>query len=254
MNDIYTSFAGVYDKLMEDVPYEKWAEFITSKYEATGLISKIVCDLGCGTGRLTTLLAEKGYDMIGIDVSPDMLDVARNRKSRSEILYLCQDMREFELFGTVGMIVSACDCINYITDRRELKKVFRLANNYLEKSGLFIFDFHTEHYYKNVLGNRTYAANFEDASYIWENYYDSSSCKNEYYLTIFAKSGEKYDKHEEIHVQRGYTLETIKKLMEEAGLEYVQAFDSYTERSAKADSERITVIARERFQPGKHYE
>ena len=254
MSEMYSSFATVYDSFMDDIPYEKWADMILKKYRAAGIDSNITAELGCGTGRLTRLLSDAGLDMIGIDISPEMLDIAKSRDKSEKTLYLCQDMREFELFGTAGLIVSACDCINYITDLRDLKKVFRLVNNYLEPNGMFIFDFHTEHYYRDILGNGTFAANREDASFIWENSYSRRTCINEYYLTVFAKEKELYRKFEELHVQRGYTLETIKRLIEEAGLGFEAAYDNYSDAKPKATSERITVIARERYQPGKHYE
>ncbi|MBP5183809.1 MAG: class I SAM-dependent methyltransferase [Lachnospiraceae bacterium] len=254
MNDTYTSFAAVYDSFMNDIPYKKWADFVTAKYRQSGIRSKLACDLGCGTGRLTRLLAKRGFDMIGVDVSPEMLDIAKEKDDVTSTLYLCQDMREFELFGTVGTIVSACDCVNYITDMRDLKRVFRLVNNYLEPRGLFVFDFHTEHYYRDILANNTFAANYEDASFIWENEYDKKTGKNSYFLTVYAKEGEAYRRFEELHIQRGYTLETIKKLIEDAGLEFEGAFDDYGEAPATPDSKRITVVAREKFCPGKHYE
>ncbi len=252
--DAYTSLAAVYDSFMDDVPYKKWADFIKKKYEHSGINSRLLCDLGCGTGKLTRELKARGFDMIAVDVSPDMLEVAREQDPGTDTLYLCQDMREFELFGTVGTIVSVCDCINYITDTRELKRVFRLVNNYLEPRGLFIFDFHTEHYYRDVLADNTFARNLDNASFIWENEYDKRSGKNSYYLTIYAGDGENYKRFEELHIQRGYTLEQIKKLIEEAGLEFEAALDDYGEKAPGPDSERITVIAREKFCPGKHYE
>jgi SAM-dependent methyltransferase len=255
MNDAYSSLAAVYDAFMEDVPYGKWAGFIEKQFKAAKIKSRLACDLGCGTGRLTRELSKKGFDMIAVDISPEMLDIAREHDDTGTTLYLCQDMREFELFGTVGTICSACDCINYITDVRELKSVFRLVNNYLEPRGLFVFDFHTEHYYRDILACNTFAGNLDEASFIWENEYEPRSGKNSYFLTIFAKEGgETYRKHEELHIQRSYTLEMIKKLIQEAGLEFEAAYDDYSSAPPTEESSRITVVAREKFCPGKHYE
>ncbi len=253
MAEAYSSFASVYDSFMDDIPYEEWAAFIREQIKKYGVKSRLVCDLGCGTGKLTALLRDQGFDMIGVDLSAEMLDIAR--EDGEGILYLCQDMREFELFGTVGTIVSACDCVNYVADPEELKKVFRLVNNYLESRGLYIFDFHTKYYYEEVLGCNNFADNRDNASIIWENWYDDETRINEYNITIYSqlKNGD-YRRFEETHVQRAYTAEEITELLKEAGLELLAMHDSYSAEAPTAESERITVIARECFQPGKHYE
>jgi 2-polyprenyl-3-methyl-5-hydroxy-6-metoxy-1,4-benzoquinol methylase len=113
---------------------------------------------------MTELLAKAGYDMIGIDNAEDMLDIAMDKKAESEldILYLLQDMREFELYGTVRAVVSICDSINYITEEEDLLEVFRLANNYLDPKGIFVFDFNTVYKYRAVLGNQTIAEDREE--------------------------------------------------------------------------------------------
>lgn len=268
MSETYGSFATVYDSFMDDVPYEKWCEFITAALKSENIPDGLVLDLGCGTGRLTRLLADAGYDMIGVDNSPEMLDMAQQagknagsietsgKKTKTpEILYLCQDMREFELYGTVRAVVSACDCINYILDKRELKKVFTLVNNYLESRGAFIFDFHTEHYYKDVLADNVFADDREEAAFIWNNFFDAKRRLNEYDLTVFAKRDDNlYDRFTETHIQRAYTADEIEKLLTDVGMECVAMYDSYTRRKPGPNTERITVLAREKYQKGKHYE
>lgn len=119
--DAYTSFAAVYDMFMDNIPYEEWCEYLTSLLQENGVLDGLLLDLGCGTGSLTELLAKKGYDMIGVDISGDMLQLAMEKRERSgaDILYLLQDMREFELFGTVRAVVSICDSMNYI-DRKSV--------------------------------------------------------------------------------------------------------------------------------------
>ena len=136
----YTSFASVYDTFMDNVPYEEWGEYIHGMLCERGITAGIVLDLGCGTGSMTEILAGFGYDMIGVDNSEEMLEIAREKqiKSGHEILYLLQDMREFELYGTVGAVFSICDSLNYITEPEELKQVFRWVNNYLDPGGIFI--------------------------------------------------------------------------------------------------------------------
>ncbi len=171
--EAYTSFAAVYDTFMDNVPYEEWNEYICMLLGEHGIEEGIVLDLGCGTGTMTELLAERGYDMIGVDNSEDMLEIAREKQlqSGSEILYLQQDMREFELYGTVRAVVSVCDSINYITEEDELLQVFCLVNNYLDPEGIFIFDFNTEYKYRELLGDQTFAESRDECIFIWDNYY-----------------------------------------------------------------------------------
>ena len=185
--EAYTSFAKVYDTFMDNVPYEEWAEYLAELLQEYDIEDGLVLDLGCGTGSLTEILATKGYDMIGADGSAEMLEIAMEKKAQSghDILYLLQDMREFELYGTVRAVVSVCDCVNYITDEKELEQVFRLVNNYLDPEGIFIFDFNTEYKYKEILGEQTIAEDREDCSFIWDNYYYEDESMNEYELTLF---------------------------------------------------------------------
>ena len=170
--DAYTSFAAVYDTFMDNIPYEEWKAYLEELLTEYHVQDGLVLDLGCGTGTMTELLAADGYDMIGVDNSEEMLEIARDKQIQSGhgILYLLQDMREFELYGTVRAVFSICDSLNYITDPQELKQVFRLVNNYLDPGGIFIFDFNTEYKYREVLGDQTIAESREECSFIWDNY------------------------------------------------------------------------------------
>ena len=246
--DAYSSFAEVYDTFMDNVHYEEWAEYLAAILREYGIEDGLVLDLGCGTGSMTEKMAAKGYDMIGVDNSGEMLEIAMEKKEKSgwDILYLMQDMREFELYGTVRGVISACDSVNYITDEKELEQVFRLVNNYLDPKGIFIFDFNTEYKYREVLGNQTIAEDRDDCSFIWENYYYEDQQMNEYELTLFIKEEkELYRKYQELHLQRAYTLDVMKELIAWAGLEYVTAYDAYTMDPPHEKSERICVVARE---------
>lgn len=133
----YENFARVYDELMDNVPYEEWAQFILNLLQDRKITEGLVLELGCGTGKMMTLLGKAGFDMIGVDNSVEMLQIAREKTSQ-DFLYLLQDMREFELYGTVKAVISVCDSVNYITKKEELRKVFQLVNNYLDPEGLFI--------------------------------------------------------------------------------------------------------------------
>ena len=259
--DSYQDFAYVYDEFMDETPYEMWCKRIQSLIEKYGVSKPVrnsgdileseknlVVDLGCGTGTLTEMLYEKGYDMVGVDNSDSMLSVAMEKKqlSGSEILYLLQDMRELELYSTVGTVVSVCDSINYILEEEELLEVFKLVNNYLYPGGIFVFDFNTDYKYGQVIGDTTIAENRDDCSFIWENYYDEESAINEYEVTIFVKEEDDlFRKFTETHFQKGYTAKQMAKLIERAGMELVVMKDADTDGDITDESERIYVVAKE---------
>ncbi|MDE6893565.1 MAG: class I SAM-dependent methyltransferase, partial [Lachnospiraceae bacterium] len=208
----------------------------------------LVLDLGCGTGTLTELLYQKGYDMIGVDYSEEMLGIALEKKesSGSEILYLCQDMRELDLYSTVGTVVCVCDSVNYLLEKDEVEETFALVNNYLYPGGLFIFDFNTVYKYEKVIGDAVIAENRDACSFIWENYYHGEERLNEYDLTIFVQEeGELFRRFTETHFQRGYTLEEMKGFVEKAGMEIVLVLDADTRKEPEEKSERIYIAARE---------
>lgn len=245
--EAYTDFAYVYDTLMDNTPYEKWCEQVTAILQRHGIKEELVLDLGCGTGTLTELLAKKGYDMIGIDVSEEMLERAIEKREESglPILYLLQDMREFELYGTVKAVVSVCDSLNYLLEDEDVIETFRLVNNYLDPEGIFIFDFNTVHKYRDVIGDATIAENRDECSFIWENFYHEEERINEYDVTFFVKEGELFRRFEETHYQKGYTAEEMKAFLEEAGLQFVSMCDSDTQKDVTDDTERICMVARE---------
>lgn len=242
----YTGFAGIYDEFMDNVPYDEWTEYLHGLLMRYGVTDGILCELGCGTGKVTRRLAKIGYDMIGIDNSPDMLNIARSREKPGDqsILYLEQDMREFELYGTVAGVVSICDSMNYILSVRDLNKVFRLVNNYLDPGGIFIFDMNTLHYYRDVLQDRVICDNRDDCSLIWENSYEARSGRNRFDLTIFRREdGDLFGKYEETHFQRAYALKDVRNALEEAGLKVLDTVRAFTEKKASEKDERVYFIA-----------
>ncbi|SEL04194.1 Methyltransferase domain-containing protein [Pseudobutyrivibrio ruminis] len=243
--EAYTGFATVYDRYMDNIPYDDWAQNIKVLFEKYNMPMEIVCDLGCGTGQMTRRLKEMGYDMIGIDVSYDMLMEAMSQEDSDGILYLCQDMRSFELYGTVGAVISLCDSMNYLADTDELLQVCKLANNYLDPKGLFIFDMKTDSYYKK-LGTGTIAENREEGSFIWENEYNPDTRDNYYYLTIYEENEEgTFDRFEEEHMQHAFTVDEVKDAIKESGLELLQVLDVSTMEAPTEDSDRLYFIARE---------
>lgn len=253
--EAYTSFAVVYDTFMDNVPYEEWGEYLHGLLLEYGVEDGLILDLGCGTGTMTEILASKGYDMTGVDFSEEMLDIAMQKRTKSghDILYLMQDMREFELYGTVRAIVSVCDSMNYLTEDGDLEQVFRLANNYLDPGGLFIFDMNTEYKYREMLGDQTIAEERENCSFIWDNYYYEEEKINEYQLSLFVedpvlseKTGQDIcRKFQEMHYQRAYSLAEVKAALEVGGMEFIAAYDAFTRNPVHQESERMYIIARE---------
>ncbi len=259
---MYGSFASVYDPFMEDMDYSGWKDFIVRRLKENGIRDGLVCELGCGTGTMTELLASAGYDMIGIDSSVDMLEAAQEKKIASghDILYLEQDMRDFELYGTVRAIVSFFVCMIYLLVDDDLLETFRWVNIYLDAEGVFLFDMNTEEKYRRI-GESTIAEKRKEGSFIWQNSYDEKEKINEYDLTLFLPENDgiqrpgNYDdweeddrifrKTEEVHLERAYPPETVIRILEEAGMRFETMYDSYTDRAATEESQRIVYLARE---------
>lgn len=247
--DAYSHLSKVYDQFMDNIPYDEWCKYIVRLLERDGIKDGLVLELGCGTGQVTRRLKNAGFDMIGVEISEEMLSVAIENESEG-ILYLCQDMREFELYGTVRAVVSICDSMNYITENEDITNVFKLVNNYLDPKGIFIFDLNTRSYYSKI-GDSVIAENRENASFIWENNYYPDEAVNEYNMTLFLEDENgKYDKFTETHIQRAYSFEEIKSSFEEAGLELLTCYNAFTEEKVESDEamemcDRVYFVARE---------
>lgn len=254
---MYSDFAWIYDECMDNVPYGEWAEFLLKIFSEHGFLEGIVADLGCGTGEMTGRLADAGYDMIGVDSSEEMLEIAREKEYDKEgmpILYLHQDLREMELYGTVGAFVSVCDTMNYLTTKKELTQVFRLVNNYLERDGLFIFDMKSTRYYREVLGEHTRVEQLEDGTLIWENSFEEKTGRNEYALTIYLENEDGlYERSEEEHVQQAYSIEDVKQCLLTAGMEFVTVYADYSDEPGTEEAMRLVFVAKEGFQKNKKY-
>ena len=243
----YTGFAGVYDRFMEDVPYEQWRDIIVKELKNALIQDGLLLDLGCGTGTLTRMLADEGYDMIGVDGSEEMLMEAREKTDGTDILYLCQDMRAFELYGTVRAVVSTCDTMNYLLTRSDFIQTVRLVNNYLDPGGLFIFDLNTLYKFREVMGNTTIAESGEDASFIWDNFFDEETGRNEYDLTLFIRREDGlFERQIEVHEEQGYSTEEVMGFLAAGGMEFVRVFDADTGGEPTDTSEKIFFVARER--------
>lgn len=234
---------------MEDVPYEDWAKYIEEIFKINNFTCNSLLDLGCGTGSICSIFAKKGYEVIGVDLSQDMLSIANEKayENNLNILYLNQDMTEFELYGTVDTILSLCDSLNYILEEEELLHTFTLVNNYLNPNGLFIFDLNTEYKFKDLLSNNVFAESKEKEAYIWENFYDEDEKINIYTTNFFIKDEKSnlYERVEEVHYQKAYDIEKVSELLKKAGLKLLNVYDAFTLSEPNEKSERIYFVAME---------
>ena len=218
---------------VDNLPIPLFLKFVEMSAQPDANLDKVAIGIDIRGGRSFARLAEE-------------LDVLKEKEIPHEILYLEQDMREFELYGTVRAIVSVCDCMNYITEEEDLLTVFKLVNNYLDPDGIFIFDMNTPYKYREILGNTTIAENREEGSFIWENEFDEETGINVYDLTLFLpREDGLYERDEEIHYQKAYEPEKIRELLEKAGLIPLAVYDAYTKDAPKPDSGRLTFVARE---------
>lgn len=244
-NEIYGGFASVYDLFMDNIPYDEWFTGLQRLLEEYGVCDGIVVELACGTGEMTKRFAKAGYDMIGVDQSPEMLQEAR-QKCPSEVLLLCQDMRELDLYGSAAAMICVCDGMNYLCSPEGLQQVFHRVWTFLEEGGVFIFDMKTAWFYREVLGNRTFTDNREAASYIWENEYDNGSGVNEYLLTVYELVDDERDlfrRTDEVHRQRAYDREKVDQYLREQGFRHVDIAGDLSGRMPTGQDERVYFIA-----------
>lgn len=242
----YEAFASVYDLFMEEVEYEKWLRHIHAVWDRLGLQPRTILDLGCGTGSILLPLAKEGFQMIGVDISPEMLAEA-DRKAAAEGLSVqlaCQDMTELDLGQKADCILSLCDCMNYLTEDGQLEEAFQSIAKHMEKGSLFLFDMNTEYKFQEVLGQNAFGSAEESAAYIWENDYDAGEKINEYYVSFFIEQENGlYKRVEEYHYERAYSMEEVEKSLQAAGMELLAVYDGYRFAAPNAKSERLLFAA-----------
>lgn len=243
MGKQYSSVAGVYDALNSDFDYEAYADYIQGqikKHQKTD--TSLVLDLACGTGKMTFLLRERGYDMTGVDISEDMLSMARDisyEKDINDILWLCQKMQDFELYGTVDACACCLDSLNYLTKKSDLDRCLALVHNYLIPDGVFVFDVNTPYRFKNAYAQNAYILECENALLAWQNDYNEKSRLCKFYLTLFEENEDgSYSRSDEVQTERCYSKKQICDALARAGFEILSIHGDLNGKSAEETDEK----------------
>jgi ubiquinone/menaquinone biosynthesis C-methylase UbiE len=251
---MYGKFARIYDKVMRGVDYPTWADYVMNLSARFGFESSRICDLACGTGSLALELADRGCEVTGVDGSADMLAQARVKAEvagHEDIVFEQGDLRSFNLEKKFPLVTCLYDSVNYLTSEEDVQSCFRQACGHVLPGGGFIFDITTEF---NIIANfadYTFAENFDDFSYIWENRYDLVNKLIVSDVTIFHKDEDRFYKVTETHRQKIYSTGRMEELAKEAGFEILGAFDGFTLDSPGPRVERVHFVCRRPLKPRK---
>jgi ubiquinone/menaquinone biosynthesis C-methylase UbiE len=243
---MYQNFAAVYDNLMCDVDYEKRTDYLYKLFKKYGKIPTLLLDVACGTGGFSNCFANKGIEVIGVDISEEMLSIAREETAMqgNDILYLCQSAQELDLYGTVDGAVCCLDSLNHITDYRTFCKALERISLFLEADSIFIFDLNTEYKHKEVLGDNIFVIDNDDVYCVWANKFNKKDCSVDIALDFFVKEDGAYYKTSEEFSERAYSETQIESALKKAGLEIVEIFDDMTTKPLKNNSERAVYVTR----------
>ena len=244
----YSRFAAAYDQIMENVDYTRWTNYMEDLFAFYDYHPKRVLDLACGTGSVTVPLTQRGYQMWGLDRAEEMLEWARQKakKTGEHIEFVQGDMRTFTLPIPFDAVLCLYDSINYAANLTELGQVFERVFDVLEPEGLFIFDITTERNIVQHFHFQTFAENEDAFSYIWKNIYSHRDKVCRTFLTFFLKEpdSDSYTKHEEVHIQKIYEVDEVKKLLSKKGFKMLAGYDAFTFNRWHRHSDRINFVAR----------
>ena len=248
---MYDLIAPIYDKINGELDYVAWADFIEENIRRYNpdMKTELVLDLGCGTGRMTLELGRRGYDMTGVDLSPEMLDLARDAAEEAglsdKMLWLLQDITDFELYGTVELAVSCLDTLNHLTDAADLRRCLSLVHNYLVPDGLFVFDINGKGKFENIYADNSYVMEEDGSVCVWQNSYNPKTRLCDFFITLFEEDEDgRYNRYDELQTERMYTIRTMKKMLTECGFEFIGAYSDFDFGEATDASERIYITAR----------
>lgn len=242
----YGSFAEYYDSLTSNVDYRKTAEYVSDILNENGINKGILLDLACGTGTMSLIMAQKGYDVIGVDNSPEMLGEAREKalEAGEDILFLCQDMCSIDLYGTVDCTVCLLDSLNHLESKEELLETFKRVSLFTVPGGLFVFDVNTEYKHKYVLGDNTFVYDNDDVYCVWQNEYDDESKTVEIFLDFFQEENGLYRRSSEYFAEKAFSDSDIKNLLSEAGFSAIKAYGELKKTDPSDTEERVFYVAR----------
>lgn len=240
----YEAFAGVYDAFNEDADYDALFQYIHGVLRAHGIDGGITADLGCGTGELTLRLARAGYDMIGVDCSAEMLSILREKAAdggAGDVLLLCQDIAELDLYGTVRAAVSTFDAFNHIGPAERFRRALRRAALFLEPGGVLVFDMNTPYKHACLLADNVYEIEADDAYCVWRNRYDAAAgCTH---ITIDITYPDLSEHDAEAFDEYAYSLEEIRSACEQASLRVEAVVDGECFGALRPESARYLITA-----------
>ncbi len=243
---MYNNFAKYYDILMSDVDYDARTDYVLSLFDKFGGRPTLLLDLACGSGEFSNRFASRGISVIGVDISEEMLCIAREKseKQGNDILYICQPAQNLELYGTVNGAVCMLDSLNHITNYDEFCEVFIKVSAFLEKNSLFIFDMNTVYKHEKILSDNAFLIEDNDVFCAWQNFYNESDHTTDIFLDFFEKLGEKYVRSSESFSERAYNADEISAALNRAGLKLEAVFGDMSNKMPKADEERMFFVAR----------
>lgn len=242
----YGAFAEYYDSLTSNVSYDETAKYVTDILDENGIKKGILLDLACGTGTMSVQMAKRGYEVIGIDNSPEMLSEAREKayEAGEDVLFLCQDMCDIDLYGTVECTICLLDSLNHLESEEELLAAFKGVSLFTVPGGLFIFDVNTQYKHKYVLGNNTFVYDNDDVYCVWQNEYDDESKTVEIFLDFFEEENGLYRRSSEYFTECAFSDETIRRFLKEARFSDVKAYGELSRNAPSETEERIFYVAR----------
>ena len=246
----YNRLAGVYDGLTADVPYGAFAGFYESVFEKYGTKPHMLLDLACGTGTLTSILADRGYEMIGVDASEDMLSVAHDKTLSCSIrpLLICQKLEELDLYGTVDAAVSSLDGLNYIHPDM-LPEVFRRLHLFIEPGGILVFDILRPEALEALDGQMFIDEN-DDTYCVWRTEYDSTERLCRYFMDVFIRDGEEWTRTFEEHTEYAHSIDKTLSMLSQTGFDSIEKYDPDNNADLLPDcdnSRRVFISARRSF-------
>ncbi len=242
--DSYTFLAESYDALTHDVDYARWADYVEWHFARQSAPVRRVAELACGTGSLTRLLAQRGYEMTGVDLSPDMLAMAEQKCRGLPVLLLCQDMSRLSLLETADAVICCLDSVNYVTRPAALRRTFRRVYRSLRPGGLFLFDAKTPLALEEADG-QTYLDETEDVFCVWRGQYSEKRRVCGFGLDLFrARADGAWERGGEYHEEYAYTPEQLGEYLAGAGFGRVRQYGCLSKRAPRGGERRIFFTAR----------